>query len=323
LWIFKTNQQRKKSREADIIISPTVKNENYYKELLNKENDKEINHQNKSFNNDVQTSFNNSFVNNSIANNSFANINEPTSPMSRILPESLTSPSSSNSHPERSFSNNQSSSEASMNNNIIRSTTVGENDSSSISPLMRSTTLPASRITNRNQMMRSPTAPSTAPITVPITAQTSSITTTDNQAIISNTSMEMSSPIINPTLGIQNLSNPMLQGNGVNPLQIPSSAYVNPNISNNLMYGINSMNTQPPITVYNMNNNNMYNYSNFAGSSSSSSNQKLNEINSQDIDDIKLKKKILQEKMNLEKFNMNQNNNQNDPDNNLPPYSEL
>ncbi|OUM64456.1 hypothetical protein PIROE2DRAFT_60658 [Piromyces sp. E2] len=332
MWMYKTNQQRKKSREADIIISPTVKNENYYKELLNNENKNEDNKPNQSFNdyNNTQTSINKSF-----ANNSFTSINEPTSPVSRILPESLTSPTSptsptsSNSFAQRSLSLNQNLANTSISNSI-RSQSLNENNSVMANQMMRSSTMPASRNINRNQMTRSPTV------------STPAMTTMDNQ-VTSSTSMEMAHSMISlaHNNNSQNITNPMLQGN---MLQTPSTAFINPNISTNMingvnlmnginiMNGINNMNNQPAVAIYNMNidvNNGMYNYSNFPSSSSSSIrnnnniNSNQNEINTQNYDDIKLKKKILQDKMNLKKFNMNQDNNQNDPDSNLPPYSEL
>jgi len=71
--------------------------------------------------------------------------------------------------------------------------------------------------------------------------------------------------------------------------------------------------------------------SHLAGSSSSSINQKIsslnnnnNEANIQELEEIRLKKKILQEREIIEKHNFYNNyDDQDDPDNNLPPYSEI
>jgi len=86
------------------------------------------------------------------------------------------------------------------------------------------------------------------------------------------------------------------------------------------------------INNYNNDYNN-YNNMNMAGSSSSSSDTKnknvfINDygLSVDDVDDIKLKKKILQEKELSEKYNLLNNNNpddQDDKDNNLPPYSTI
>ncbi|ORX55283.1 hypothetical protein BCR36DRAFT_183345 [Piromyces finnis] len=287
IWMYKVNKKSKKSREADIIISPTVKNENYYKDSLSNKKNAEENKTNQSFNvgNDTQT----------IIDNSFTSHKEAVS--------SLTSNSISNI--QRNLSNNSNGSF--IINNAVQSPILVGNDPSLVHPL-RNLTLQASNNNNGNQMISSSTTPMASSSTI------------NNQTIA--TSMEMQSPFTNSGFNNNitsiNVTNPMFKGNETNILQIPSSTYINPNMPNNIMNGQTLINLYP-INMLNYSMNNSY----LAGSSSSD-----NIIPTTDGKDIKefddkLKKKILKEKMNLEKFSINQNNNQNDPNNNLPPYSEL
>jgi len=201
-------------------------------------------------------------------------------------------PVSPESHTSISLNNVQNSNNLAANSNNLTANSTSV--SSNINHMGRSPSVPVGHTTG--PIMRSPTAPS-GHSTIPMPrsrsvstrySTTNSINSFNNNN--GNVSIDMTNLMVNNNVVIGNEKNKML------------------------------FNNQP------------YSHYSMAGSSSSSINinQKVpmnennNEANIQELEDIRLKKKILQEREMMEKYNIYNNyDDQDDPDNNLPPYSEI
>jgi len=216
-WMYKSYQKKKRSREADIIVSPTVKTSNYYDELFNKEKKKQ---NDQTFDNNKQHSFRKLEDDN----------NDSMSPVSRVLPESLNSPTTSVSHRSQDLSNNTPvdtpsprdvNSSTSYNNSSTVPSTLGPNttmpnttmpnttgqNTTEQNAMARSPSVPSGHSTRVGPMMRSPTAPAGRFLkgkrsgrslheNTPI-VMSKSIT---NSPVIGNTSVAINSSIPSPTV---------------------------------------------------------------------------------------------------------------------------
>jgi cbb3-type cytochrome oxidase subunit 3 len=311
VWMYKSNKKRKDAREADINVSLTVKPSDNYK---NNENDNiQDDNDNNYFSNNTQTSF------------------------EHILPKSLTTSSSPSLSPVQSQGTNNNFQNLNMNNNSLLVTSQSQ-------IMQNAGTEISTNLQNSNNI---------STMTSPLLAANTSNMNIVSPVLNANTSIVNNVALQNPNLIRINDTNELANGAmNISLINNNNSILINnfiPN-QNNVEFVNGQGNTQPitslPLAIR-TNSNNINNYDpyllkklNMAGSSSSSSSNNNNGSSSnsnnvvftndygltpEEIDDVRLKKKILQEKELSEKYNLLNNknpNNQSDNDN-LPPYSQF